>query len=219
MRYLALDYGDYTVGVAISDLLNSMSHPLETIVRERKNKLRRTLSRIEEIVVENDITHIIIGYPLMISGDQGNRCEETKIFKELLDKKLSNKKVKIIFVDERYTTAEANDILLEMGVKYQDRKKYIDKIAASIILQSYLNEGKMNDKLIFKSDEDELEMEILEQTTLGGNTYILAENNDEAYILKKINEKEEDIIYEVVKDDEAESIAKVFSEMLDLKIE
>ncbi len=139
MRYLGLDYGSTTVGVAISDQLNLMSHPFETIFRDRENKLRRTLSRIYDICLDNKITHIILGYPLMISGDELERCQATKEFAKLLERRVSDLGIEIIFVDERYTTCEANEILDEMGIKRIDRKKYIDQIAASIILQDYLN--------------------------------------------------------------------------------
>lgn len=139
MRYLGLDYGSTTVGIAISDELNLMAHPMETIFRERATKLRRTLSRIKEICVENKITHIILGYPLMISGDERERCEATLEFKKLLENRLVELGIEIILLDERYTTFEANEILEEIKVKPSERKKLIDKIAAGLILQDYLN--------------------------------------------------------------------------------
>ena len=77
----------------------------------------------------------------------------------------------------------------------------------------------MENKLIFTSDDDQIELTIIEQTTLGGNSYILAESNEEAFILKNIAEDGEDAIYEFVSDDESRVLGKIFSEILDITIE
>lgn len=147
MRLLALDYGDKTVGVAITDELNMMAHPLSTIFREKKTKLRKTLSEINDIVIKNNITKIIIGYPKMLDGSEKERCDQTMEFVEKLKLRINNPSIDIILYDERYTTIEADSILEEMNIPKSDRKKKIDSIAASIILTSYLNEvnnGKIN---------------------------------------------------------------------------
>ena len=135
-RILGLDYGTKTVGVAVSDPLLLTAQELETITRERPNALRRTLVRIKDICEEYQIELIVLGYPKNMDDSEGFRCEETIKFKDLLEKRVD---IPITLVDERLTTVFADEILEESGVLKKDRKKYIDQIAAAIILQDYLN--------------------------------------------------------------------------------
>ncbi|MCR5144435.1 MAG: Holliday junction resolvase RuvX [Lachnospiraceae bacterium] len=142
-RILGLDYGTKTVGVAVSDPLFLTAQGVEIIRREKPTKLRRTLARIEELIAEYEVTSIVLGYPMHLNGDEGDRCQATKEFKEMLEKRT---KLPVTLVDERLTTVEADDIMFESGITDRhERKKYVDKIAAMLILQDYLNE--MSNKL------------------------------------------------------------------------
>lgn len=142
MRILALDYGDKTVGVAINDELNIMAHPLKTIFRKKATKLRQTLSEINEIVNVHNVERIIVGLPKNENGLENTRCDITREFVEKLKNRLNNSKIEVILYDERYTTLEADDIMQQLEIKKEDRKKNIDSLAASILLTSYLNEVK-----------------------------------------------------------------------------
>ena len=136
MRVMGLDYGDKTVGVAISDELLVTAQPIETIERERANKLRKTYQRLEALINEYSVEKIVIGRPLNMNGTEGERVETTRAFADELSRRTG---LDIIEVDERLTTVEANRILEETGVAHSSRKDYIDKMAAAIILQSYLD--------------------------------------------------------------------------------
>lgn len=136
MRIMGLDYGSKTVGVAISDALLFTAQPKETIFRERETKLRRTLARIEELIAEYEIEEIVLGLPLNMDDSVGERAQKTLEFKEILEKRTG---MRVILHDERLSTFEAKEILREAGVREKDMKTYVDKIAASYILQDYLD--------------------------------------------------------------------------------
>ena len=138
-RILGLDYGTKTVGVAISDPLLLTAQEFETITRERASALRHTLVRIKEICEEYQVEKIVLGYPRNMDDSEGFRCEDTLEFKKLLEKRVT---IPIELVDERLTTVYADEILEESGVAKSERKKYIDQIAAAIILQDYLDNKK-----------------------------------------------------------------------------
>jgi RNAse H domain protein, YqgF family len=132
---MGLDYGSKTIGVAISDALGLTAQPLETIERSGENKLRRSLARIAEIVREKDIKKIVVGLPINMDGRSGERAALTLEFVEKLKLRVD---IPIVMQDERLTTVEADEILDESGVKRQDRKQFIDQIAAGIILKEYM---------------------------------------------------------------------------------
>ena len=136
MRIMGLDYGSKTVGVAISDALFLTAQPKETIFRERENKLRRTFARIDELIAEYEIEEIVLGLPLNMDDSLGERAKKTLEFKVLLEKRTGKR---IILQDERLSTFEAEEILKEAGIKRSEMKTYVDKIAASYILQDYLD--------------------------------------------------------------------------------
>lgn len=136
MRILGLDYGSKTVGVALSDATCLIAQPLETIERKQENKLRQTYARIETLVVEHDVDKIVLGLPKMMNNTEGPRVQATREFAANLERRTG---LPIIFEDERLTTVEANWILEETGVCVSGRKEHIDKMAAAIILQSYLD--------------------------------------------------------------------------------
>lgn len=136
MRIMALDYGSKTVGVALSDELMLTAQAFETIFRTSENKLRKTIRRIEEIIQEKQVSKIIIGKPLNMDGAEGQRVEKTKEFVKLLEKRTN---IEIIWQDERLTSIEAMEILKENQIKKSETKKYIDQVAAMLILEEYMN--------------------------------------------------------------------------------
>ena len=139
MRLMGLDFGSKTVGVAVSDELKMNATGVEIVRRESPNKLRRTLARIGELLKEYDVNTVILGYPVMLDGSEGERVEKTKEFAQMLERRTG---VQIIFQDERLTTVEAYEIMDQMGIKKDDRYKYVDMLAAKFILEDYLNSRK-----------------------------------------------------------------------------
>lgn len=138
MRILGLDYGSRTCGVAICDPLGITAQGLETIVRKEENKLRKTLARIEALIAEYGVEKIVLGLPLNMNDTVGPRAEKTLLFKEQLERRTG---LPVILQDERLTTVEAEEVLIQAGVRREDRKQYVDKIAAVLILQTYLDAG------------------------------------------------------------------------------
>ncbi|MDO4338633.1 MAG: Holliday junction resolvase RuvX [Eubacteriales bacterium] len=136
MRILGLDYGSKTVGVAVSDPLCLTAQGVETIWRKQENKLRQTLARIEELVSEYQVERIVVGYPKNMNNTIGERAEKSLEFKEMLEKRTG---LPVVMWDERLTTVEANRTLIEVGVRRQNRKQYLDQLAAIFILQGYLD--------------------------------------------------------------------------------
>ena len=135
-RILGLDFGSKTVGVAVSDPLLITAQSLETITRESPNKLRRTFARIEEIVAEYDVEEIVVGLPKHMNDDEGERALLTREFADKLSRRTG---LKIIMWDERLTTVMAERVLQESGVRRENRKSVIDSVAATFILQDYLD--------------------------------------------------------------------------------
>ncbi len=142
MRIMGLDYGDKTVGVAISDELQLTAQPVETIRRERTDKLRRTLARIEELIAENDVQRIVVGLPKKMDNEEGERCRKSREFGDKVERRTG---IEVVYQDERLTTAEAAAVLEEGGVRKENRKIYIDKLAAALILQGYLDSMEKKD--------------------------------------------------------------------------
>ena len=136
MRILGLDYGSKTVGVAVSDPLGLNALKLETIWRKQENKLRRTLARIEELIAEYEVEKIVLGFPKNMNNTVGERAEKALEFGEMLKKRTG---LEVIMWDERLTTVEADRTLIEAGVRRENRKQYLDGIAAVFILQGYLD--------------------------------------------------------------------------------
>lgn len=136
MRVLGLDYGSKTVGVAISDPLGLTAQGVETIWRKQENKLRQTLARIEELISEYQVERIVLGYPKNMNNTVGERALKSLEFKEKLEKRTG---LPIVLWDERLTTVEANRTLMEAKVRRENRKQYLDELAAIFILQGYLD--------------------------------------------------------------------------------
>lgn len=138
-RLMGLDFGSKTVGVALSDPTGLIASPFEIVKREKEDKLRRTLARIEEIIAEYNVKKIILGYPVNMDGSEGERVRKTEEFRDMLVRRTG---LDVIFFDERLTTVEAHEIMSDCEVKGTDRKKYVDKIAAALILQGYMDSEK-----------------------------------------------------------------------------
>ena len=136
MRVLGLDYGSKTVGVAVSDPLGLTAQRVETIWRKQENKLRRTLARIDELVKEYQAERIVIGLPRNMNYTMGDRAEKSLEFGEMVEKRTG---LPVIMWDERLTTREAERALMEAGVRRENRKDYLDSVAAVLILQGYLD--------------------------------------------------------------------------------
>ena len=136
MRVMGLDYGSKTVGVAISDPLGITAQGIETIERKEENKLRKTLARIEELVKEYEVEKIVLGFPKNMNNTIGERAEKSLELKAMLERRIG---IPVILWDERLTTVEAERTLIESNVRRENRKKYVDKIAAVFILQGYLD--------------------------------------------------------------------------------
>lgn len=132
-RILGLDVGDRYIGVAVSDLLGLTAQGVKTITRIGRKK---DLLEIENLIEEYDVKKVVVGLPKNMNGSLGPQSEKTMEF----GKKIKNKfKIEVIYIDERMTTMSAERILIEGNVRRENRKQYIDKIAASFILQSYLD--------------------------------------------------------------------------------
>ena len=136
MRILGLDFGSKTVGVAVSDELLITAQGVEIIRREKPTKLRQTLARIEEIVAEYSVEKMVLGYPKNMNNTEGERCEKTKEFKEMLEKRTG---LEVVLWDERLTTVAADRSMMETGIRREHRKEFVDEIAAIFILQGYLD--------------------------------------------------------------------------------
>lgn len=136
MRVLGLDYGSRTVGVAVSDPLGLTAQGLETIWRKQENKLRQTLARIEQLISEYQIGTLVVGYPKNMNNTIGERALKSLEFKEMLERRTG---LPVVMWDERLTTVEANRTLMEAKVRRENRKQYLDELAAVFILQGYLD--------------------------------------------------------------------------------
>lgn len=135
-RIMGLDFGSKTVGVAISDELLITAQGIEIIRRTSENKLRQTCARIEALIEEYHVGRIVLGFPKNMNNTVGERAEKSLAFKEMLERRTG---LSVVMWDERLTTVEANRTLMERKVRREERKKYVDKLAAVYILQGYLD--------------------------------------------------------------------------------
>jgi len=138
---MGLDFGSKTVGVAVSDPLFITAQPVEIVRRESEGKLRKTYQRLEELIKEYEVGQIVCGLPKLLNNDESTRVEKTR---EFADKLKARTGLEIVFWDERLTTVQSNNILMESNVRREDRYKYVDMLAAQLILQSYLDNRKSN---------------------------------------------------------------------------
>ena len=136
MRILGLDYGSKTVGVAVSDPLGFTAQGVEIIRRKSENKMRQTLARIEELIAQYQVETIVLGLPKNMNNTLGDRAEKSLELKETLERRTG---LPVVMWDERLTTVSANRVLMETGVRRENRKEHVDEIAAVFILQGYLD--------------------------------------------------------------------------------
>ncbi len=140
MRIMGLDFGSKTVGVAVSDSLLMTAQGVEIIRRKEENKLRQTLARIEELIVEYEVGEIVLGLPKNMNATEGIRVELTLEFMDKLERRTG---LPVHMWDERLTTVAADKTMMEAGIRRENRKEYVDMIAASLILQGYLDRRSM----------------------------------------------------------------------------
>lgn len=144
-KIMGLDYGSVTLGVAISDALLLTAQGIEVIRRKEENKLRQTLARIEELIAENGVNKIVLGYPKHLNNTIGERAIKSEEFAEKLRKRTG---LEVILWDERLTTVAAHQVLSQTKLSYTEKAKVVDKLAAVLILQGYL------DRLNFEKKEE-----------------------------------------------------------------
>lgn len=137
MRIMALDIGSKTIGIALSDAMKITAQPLKTL---RFQNSTDSLKQLHDLVKEHEVDTIVAGLPLHMNGSEGERVEKTKTYMDLLSAYLKKRGLspKLDFFDERLSTVEAERVLLQADVSRKKRKESIDKLAASIILQAYL---------------------------------------------------------------------------------
>lgn len=144
MRIMGLDFGSKTVGVAISDPLFITAQGIEIIERKEENKLRKTLARIEELIVEYEVEEIVLGLPKNMNDSMGIRAELSLEFQEKLERRTG---LPVTMWDERLTTVAADKAMMEAGIRREHRKEHVDKIAACFILQGYLDYRKNKESI------------------------------------------------------------------------
>ncbi|MBQ1273767.1 MAG: Holliday junction resolvase RuvX [Cellulosilyticum sp.] len=136
MRILGLDFGTKTTGVAVSDPMGWTAQGLEIIRRQEDEHLKATLNRIAQLCEEYKVEKIVLGLPKNMNNTLGERGEKTLLFKEKLENRL---RIPVETWDERLSTVAAENVLLEADMSRKKRKNVIDKLAATIILQNYLD--------------------------------------------------------------------------------
>ena len=137
MRILGLDYGDKTIGVAVSDPFGWTAQGVEIIRRDTPVEYKKSLRRLAELVEQYQVECIVLGYPKNLDGSEGERCEKTKVFCERIEKRFP--KIEVVLWDERFSTIAAERSLREAQLSHDKRKSVIDKMAAVHILQGYLD--------------------------------------------------------------------------------
>lgn len=136
MRIMGLDFGSKTVGVAVSDPLLLTAQSLEIIRRKSENKLRQTYARIEELAQIYEVEKFVVGLPKNMNATEGERAEKSHEFADALFRRTG---IEVVMWDERLTTVAADQTMMEAGIRRENRKEYVDAIAASFILQGYLD--------------------------------------------------------------------------------
>lgn len=148
MRIMGLDYGSVTIGVAISDELHITAQGIEVVRRKQENKLRQSLARIEELIELYNVDQIVLGYPKNMNNTIGERAVKSEELADILRRRTG---LEVILWDERLTTVAAQNILLEGNVRREDREKVVDKVAAGIILQGFLDSQKIQKERLLDS--------------------------------------------------------------------
>lgn len=144
MRIMGLDVGDRTIGVAISDSLLITAQGKETIFRK---SLKQDIDRLIELINEYEVVKVVSGMPYNMNGSIGPQGEKTKQFMDKFEKKLIysdriDRKIDIEYWDERLTTLSATRMLIDADMRREKRKEVVDKLAATLILQGYLDKNR-----------------------------------------------------------------------------
>ena len=134
-KVLGLDLGEKTLGIACSDIMGIIATGIETF-RFQDGQYEEALNRVIYFVNKDNIKEIALGLPLHMSGDESDHSRLARRFKEMIEEKI--KDIKVVLVDERWTTKQANRVLLQADLSRAKRKKVIDKMAATVILETYL---------------------------------------------------------------------------------
>lgn len=135
-RKMGIDYGDARIGIALTDPLNIICSPFEVY---KNVGCEDALRHIDELIRQYDVDEVALGLPLNMDGTEGDRA---KLHREFGEKLAQQSNVKVHYIDERLTSAEAEEILIASRVRREKRKDIIDKIAAQLILQSFINNKK-----------------------------------------------------------------------------
>ena len=243
MRTLALDYGDKTIGVAVSDPLGILAVGVETVRRTDPKGLKKSFARLRELANYYEIDEILVGYPKNMNNTEGIRCEKTRAFKQKLETYFFG--VPVILWDERLSTVAAMRSMVSLPAGKRDRM--VDQIAAVYILQGYLDwknmhkyakevntmdiyEDDQNDySIITMMDEDgnSVDFAVLDEASYNGVEYLLVLEEDamddddaEASIIKAVSTEGDDVIYEFVDDDEElTAVAGLFQDNDDYDLE
>ncbi len=133
-RIMALDVGDVRIGIAVSDLMGIIANPLETYTR--KGDLTKDAKYIADLAKSKEVSLFISGLPLSLNGGENEQTIKTR---EFVDELTKHTDIPVKYMDERFTTLSAERVLIEGNVRRENRKKVIDKVAATIILQNYLD--------------------------------------------------------------------------------
>jgi len=136
MIYLGLDLGSKTLGLSISDRTGIIASPLDVL---RYNNYDELLEELNKIVISRKVDVLVLGNPKNLDGSVSKRSEETFIFKERLENEYN---YKVILQDERLSTVEAHNLLISNNTRRDNRKKVVDMVASTIILQSYLDRSR-----------------------------------------------------------------------------
>jgi putative Holliday junction resolvase len=137
-KLLGLDLGTKTIGVAVSDALRYTATPLETIARR---KFTADAARLVELIARNNVVALVLGMPLNMDGSEGPRAQSTRAFARNLGQKTT---IPIVFWDERLSTSAVTRMLIEADTRRDKRAQVVDKLAASYILQGYLDRLRIN---------------------------------------------------------------------------
>ena len=133
-RVMALDVGNVRIGIAVSDLMGIIANPLETYTR--KGNLAVDAQYIADLAKQKEVSLFVSGLPLSLSGGENEQTLKTR---EFIDELQKHTDVPVKYLDERFTTLSAERVLIQGNVRRENRKKVIDKVAATIILQNYLD--------------------------------------------------------------------------------
>ena len=121
--------------------------------RKSQGKLRQTLARIEELKEEYEVGKIVLGFPKNMNNTEGERCEKTLEFKEMLEKRTG---LEVVLWDERLTTVEADRTMMQVGIRRENRKEYVDELAAIFILQGYLDYQSFSENQAESEDSEDI---------------------------------------------------------------